>query len=497
MVRIFSSVERPLALAGRRGLLRVVWLVVLGLVLVSVGCSDSADPKDKSCGDGVCDTGETSASCPKDCTASTCGNNVCDASETSTSCPADCAASACGNGVCENDEDATSCAADCSDEYCGDGLCEASESTASCPMDCPASECGNGLCEEDEDATTCSQDCSGQAACYVAQCEQALAVSCDGSLELSCSTFGGTCGEFIAEGDDRSFSWCTCGPLAEGKGQCLDKGHLVLCLQGMGVQGDCLAGTFCQATTEAPEGVGCFCDDLTDGICPDEACINDPDCQGCVPSCGNKECGSNGCGGSCGSCELGQNCVGGTCQGCVPNCSGRECGSDGCGGSCGTCSGGESCNTNTGVCESQCVADCSGRVCGTDGCGGSCGDCPQNYECSSDGTFCDCDFFSHLEYTFDASGVDWSSTNYVSITAAHIGLNGSKKSAKQLVLLNGETSGSLSWAGACQARLEVTRVYSLSGGYLCDAVTEEVQSANITVPSATHVQGSTCNVPSL
>lgn len=51
-----------------------------------------------ACGDDVCEAGETSSSCPADCStstgtgtsASTCGDGICSADETSGSCPVDC-----------------------------------------------------------------------------------------------------------------------------------------------------------------------------------------------------------------------------------------------------------------------------------------------------------------------------------------------------------------------------------------------------------------------
>lgn len=62
------------------------------------------------CGDGVCGTGETSATCPSDCPA-TCGNNICDTGETLNSCPGDC--SVCGDGICSGLENANTCSSDC------------------------------------------------------------------------------------------------------------------------------------------------------------------------------------------------------------------------------------------------------------------------------------------------------------------------------------------------------------------------------------------------
>ena len=75
-----------------------------------------------------------------------CGNGTCESGEDSTTCPADCpAAPVCGNSVCEAGEDSATCPADCPGTWvCGNGVCETGETEVNCPADCGSYECGNG-----------------------------------------------------------------------------------------------------------------------------------------------------------------------------------------------------------------------------------------------------------------------------------------------------------------------------------------------------------------
>ncbi|MDD5086724.1 MAG: DNRLRE domain-containing protein [Candidatus Nanoarchaeia archaeon] len=141
------------------------------------------------CGDNTCDSEETPASCPQDCSANPpeCGNGICDSDENLINCPEDCLTETteCGDGICEGDENSINCLRDCPLEpgECGDGtintgeecddgnnngvLCNPSYdgSCVYCSESCVEIErygsyCGDGNCDKPyEDSKNCAQDC--------------------------------------------------------------------------------------------------------------------------------------------------------------------------------------------------------------------------------------------------------------------------------------------------------------------------------------------------
>lgn len=129
--------------------------------------------------------------------------------------------------------------------------------------------------------------------------------SCPSSLNSVCEDFGNcSCGDIPVTGacyEDRSIG---------------DEGvDVAFCEGGQAVLYFCGAGTNCD---DSGAQAGCFCDNVTDGVCPDANCIGDSDCSNCTPVCSASgqtlECGSNGCGGSCGSCGATESCNSGTCE---------------------------------------------------------------------------------------------------------------------------------------------------------------------------------------
>ena len=282
-----------------------------------------ADCPAAMCGNGACDAGETTATCPADCPAMMCGNGVCDAGETAASCPADCPAAMCGNGVCDAGETMASCPADCPTIMCGNGVCDAGETTASCPADCPAAMCGNGVCDAGETMATCPADCPtmmcGNGVCDAGESTATCPGDCPASM----------CGNGVCDaGETTATCAADCPAVMCGNGQCEAGETSTSCPRDCLVCGD--------GTCEGSETVvTCPADCVVcgDGSC--DATENSANCPGDCVVCGD------------GSCDAGENSVN-----CAADCVG------GCGD--GLCEGAEN--------NVTCPADCDCAVYGANSC---------------------------------------------------------------------------------------------------------------------------------
>src|SRR3989344_8895732 len=97
-------------------LLTAVLSIGTGMLLSSLQKPAEISFAQATCGDAVCDAGETCSSCSEDCGICICGDALCEGDETCDICPEDCGAcggSFCGDAVCDIDETCASCSEDC------------------------------------------------------------------------------------------------------------------------------------------------------------------------------------------------------------------------------------------------------------------------------------------------------------------------------------------------------------------------------------------------
>jgi V8-like Glu-specific endopeptidase len=272
-----------------------------------------AAPPKPVCGNGKCETGETKATCPSDCSTTTgCGDGACGDGENFQVCPADCSAASCGDvsfeGCCSGQlleycdggklqmihcGGNPSCGWNAEGKYydcgtpgaadpsganpqactggatCGNGACEAGESAASCAQDC-GGNCGNGVCEQSESAVTCAADCGGgnPPVCGNGVCEQ-------GEFAGTCAKdCGGECGDGVCDpGEDADNCAKDCGPTPADN-----------CGDGTCSPGE--TGASCPEDCEVPAEA-----------CGDGECTGAETCTSCAQDCG--ECPSKGGGGWC------------------------------------------------------------------------------------------------------------------------------------------------------------------------------------------------------
>lgn len=255
----------------------------------SGGSGGSGGSPGPVCGDLLCQTGESPATCVQDCPP-VCGDGACNGGETGASCSQDCGA--CGDGTCAGAETIANCPQDCK-AVCGDDACNGGETPVSCPQDCPP-VCGDSLCNGTENPQNCAQDCS----CSHPVCETGgpLVADCDPCVEMVCAADPYCCDQGW-DGPCVGAAESMCGAGCCGDGQC-DGEDCASCEQDCGV---------CPPEPQCPHSV-CFDGGPLDPAlcfdpCADEVCMAQPACcEGSPPGWGGSctvlaqmTCGADPC----------------------------------------------------------------------------------------------------------------------------------------------------------------------------------------------------------
>lgn len=214
-----------------------------------------------SCGNGMCDNGETCATCALDCgTCQTCGDGQCQAPmESCTNCPMDCGdCISCGDGFCTMpQENCQNCAVDCGVcPGCGDGQCTPPNETCfSCPGDCgKCMGCGDGLCSGSETCASCEQDCGPCNVCGNNKCEMPYETC------INCPSDCGMCPVHTCLQSVECAVGCI-GGLGGGGGFNLDAGVPLTCIA------DCIAQGCASSQYFAQQAVDCIIGALFSGQC--------------------------------------------------------------------------------------------------------------------------------------------------------------------------------------------------------------------------------------
>ncbi len=330
-------------------------------------CISSKCSASTTCGNGMCEAGESNATCPQDCPGSVCGNGICEAGESPSTCPPDCGVK-CGNGICEPGETTTSCPIDCGGGTCGDGICSGTETPITCPKDCSST----GPCTGLPDGSTCtdSNPCTADT-CLGGMCVSKV-LSCDdgNSCTMDACMMPNGCTHTVANGMGcEDGNACTQGDVCVGN----------VCTSG---SNKCVA---CTLDVQCDDKNSC----TTDKCGLDNICAITFDAAGTSCSDGN-------------ACTTGDVCnSAGNCMGMPAQCDdGNNCTSDGCNPMTGctvtplangvTCTTGDLCTIS--ACESSsctvqqnlCVGNCGNGTCDAGETSTSCPkDCVSTAKCGN------------------------------------------------------------------------------------------------------------------
>ncbi len=293
--------------------------LAVAMCMMSKGCVPT-EPAKPVCGDGKCETGETTASCAKDCpsTGPKCGDGKCEGTENVEMCPQDCKATGpvCGNGKCESGETPASCKQDCpgtTTGKCGDAKCDSGEATT-CPMDCASQynatfQCGISKCGSQWTACLNDAKCKGMFNCAVmCDCNESCIQECATGMETNaavigmvtcssnaqcpnpCPTSGPVCGNGKCEsGETKASCSKDCGAAGPvcGNGTCETGESKASCAQDCGTT---TTGHPCDASCGGQAPSGCYCD---------AECMKAGDCCDAT----GQPAGNSCTGSTCGTCQ--------------------------------------------------------------------------------------------------------------------------------------------------------------------------------------------------
>lgn len=248
-------------------------------------CEKDCGKCQAGCGDGKCNSpSEDCKSCPADCgqCPPSCGDGKCEGNE-KTTCPQDCSATTCGNGVCESGETVDNCPLDCK---CGDGKCELPETEATCPSDCKPTGCTDGttqcvgtdtlkFCDKGVWKTElCTSICTSGNYDYTTGCKLSTQSNKEVCICGKYATFGGIC-----NATEKCQTGLTCVSFGSGATDgfctktCTNTGYScpgaplwtqATCAQDtVGGQHVCIFD--CDFLTDCPKGL--HCNDPIQGIC--------------------------------------------------------------------------------------------------------------------------------------------------------------------------------------------------------------------------------------
>jgi hypothetical protein len=181
-----------------------------------------------TCGDGTCDSAETTDNCPNDCWSGSKGDGICAPTESCKAESIDCgfclmaglATSGCGDGKCTGDETCLTCAADCG--KCGDYSCACLDDPTCCTEgfgwscqdscnacvanngggSCPINNCGDGVCSG-ETCLSCSEDC-GECPAYCGD------GNCDTASGETLATCPSDCTDGCGKSSSPTCNGCSC-----------------------------------------------------------------------------------------------------------------------------------------------------------------------------------------------------------------------------------------------------------------------------------------------